>query len=82
MTLEQTIEHLTAKTGSGGFFLLGDNLIVVWYGLDWWEWVYLGNTFYDCKDLAEDLIRRSSQDSRLVRFFSGDIPDQRSVARA
>jgi hypothetical protein len=81
VTLEKTIEGLTAKTGSGGFFLIGENITVVWYGRDWWEWEYRGNTFYDAKDLADDVIRRNRMDSRLVRFFTGHIPDQRRVAR-
>jgi len=81
VALEQTIKDLSARTGSGGFFLIGDNIIIVWFGLDWWEWDYPGNTFYDAKDLADDLIQRNSRESRLVRFFTGDLPDQRFVAR-
>lgn len=82
MTLEETIEELTAKSGSGSNFLIGDNIIVVWYGTDWWEWEYRGNSFYAAKDLADDILRRHSRDSRLVRFYTGQIPDQRCVARA
>jgi hypothetical protein len=81
VTLEKAIEALTAKTASGGCFLIGDHKVVVWYGMDWWEWEYEGRTYYDTKDVAEEVLRRNSPDSRLVRFYSGMIPDQRRQAR-
>ena len=82
MTLEQAILDLTAKTPHGGHFWVGRHFILVRCGSDWWEWEYRGNSFYDPKDLAEDVLRRSASESRLVRFFTGRIPDQRRVPRA
>ena len=82
MTLEEIIMDLTARTANGGHFWIGSNYIIVRHGLDRWEWVYRGRSFYDLADLAENIIWRNSSTSRLVRFFSGRVPDERRVARA
>lgn len=81
MTLEETILSLTTKTISGGGFWIGSNYILVRYGMDWWEWVFRGRSFYDPGDLAENLLWSSEPHSRLVRYFTGRVPDQRRVTR-
>ncbi len=82
MTLVETLETLTARTPSGGGFWLGNNYLLVRYSSDVWEWEYRGNSFYDLQDLAEEILRRSSPSSRLVRYFSQIVPDQRREHRA
>jgi hypothetical protein len=80
-TLEETIQALTARTPSGGSCTIGDSTFIVRYCSDSWEWEYRGNLYYDPQDLADAILRKSDAGSRLVRFFTGRIPDQRSVAR-
>lgn len=81
MNLEKTIMDLTAQTPSGGVCTIGSTSFRVHYSPDCWEWEYRGNTFYDPQDLAEEILRRSGSASRMARFFTGRIPDQRRVAR-
>jgi len=81
MRLEETIMHLTSRTPSGGVCTIGHTTFKVHYSPDCWEWEYRGNTFYDPQDLAEEILRKCGAGSRLVRYFTGRIPDQRRVAR-
>ena len=81
-TLEETIMALTARTPSGGRFAIGDSFFMVRYCADSWEWEYRGNLYYDPQDLAKAILRKCDAGSRLARYFTGRIPDQRSLARA
>jgi hypothetical protein len=80
-SLEETIKALTSTTPSGGCCTIGDSSFLVRYCSDSWEWEYRGNIYYDPQDLAEAILRKSGPSSRLVRFFTGRIPDQRRVSR-
>jgi len=82
VTLEETIKDLTSKTPSGGSCRMGDCSFSVWYCADIWEWEYRGHIFHDPQDLAETIARDFGADSRLVRFYSGKIPDQRRCPRS
>ncbi len=81
-TLEETIKELTTRTPSGGSCAIGDSAFIVRYCSDSWEWEYRGNIYYDPQDLAQAILRKSAPSSRLVRFFTGRIPDQRKAPRA
>lgn len=82
MTLEETIRDLTSRTPSGGTCTIGDCSFTVRYCTDIWEWEYRGNIYYDLQDLAETIFRDNGANSRLVRFYTGKIPDQRRWPRA
>ena len=81
MTLEETLLFLTTRTPSGGGFWIGNNRVVVRYSVDTWEWEYRGTPFYDVQDLAEELLMRCGAGSRLARFFTERIQDERREAR-
>lgn len=81
MTLEETILELTARTPSGGCCRIGETSFSVRYCADLWEWEYLGEVFWDPVDLAETILRKNHAGSRLVRFYTGKLPDQRKVPR-
>jgi hypothetical protein len=53
MNLEKTIIDLTAKTPSGGTCWIGNIPFTVWYGSDYWEWVFRGVYYFDPLDLSE-----------------------------
>jgi hypothetical protein len=53
MTLERMIKRMTITTPSGGRFNIGKVSITVSYCSDFWEWEYLGETYWDVQDLAE-----------------------------
>lgn len=57
MTLEETILDRTANTPSGGICQLGEVSFRVRYCSDFWEWEYLGETYWDPLDLAEAIVR-------------------------
>ena len=80
-TLEETIKALTSRTPSGGSCAIGDSTFIVRYCSDSWEWEYRGNIYYDPQDLAEAILRKSDASSRLARYFTGRIPDQRRAVR-
>ena len=81
MTLEETIMALTARTPSGGSCTIGDSSFTVWYCADSWEWEYQGSAYYDPQDLAEAILGSHAPNTRLVRFFTGKLPDQRRWPR-
>jgi hypothetical protein len=62
--------------------LLGNNYLIVRHGSDSWEWEYRGNIFYDLEHLTKEVLRRSGASSRLARFFTERVPDQRMEFRA
>ena len=82
MTLEEMLLFLTTRTPSGGGFWIGTNHFVVRYSADSWEWEYRGNLFYDVQDLAEEVLKRCGAGSRITRFFTERIPDERRELRA
>ena len=53
MTLEKLIKSMTIATPSGGRYNIGKASISVSYCSDFWEWEYLGETYWDVQDLAE-----------------------------
>lgn len=81
MTLEEIIMDLTSRTPSGGCCTIGDSSFIVWYSSDSWEWEYRGNVYYDLQDLAEAILDGCASNTRMVRFFTGKIPDQRRWPR-
>ena len=81
MTLEETIKDLTSRTPSGGTCSIGDCSILVRYCADMWEWEFGGVIYYDLQDLADAILRVHAANSRLVRFYTGKIPDQRRWPR-
>ena len=75
------IMELTSKVPSGGSCTIGDSTFTVHYCADSWEWSYRGNAYYDAQDLAEAILGGYAANTRLVRFFTGKIPDQRRWSR-
>ena len=82
MTLVETIADQTTRTPSGGGCWIGNNFVIVRHCSDCWEWEYRGGIFYDLQDLAEEILRRNGAGSRLVRYFTESVPDQRKEHRA
>jgi hypothetical protein len=82
LTLEESLLFLTTRTPSGGGFWIGAHHFVVRYSADSWEWEYRGNLFYDVQDLAEEVLKRCGPGSRITRFFTERIPDERRELRA
>lgn len=56
MTLERMIKRMTITTPSGGRFNIGKACITVSYCPDYWEWEYLGETYWDVQDLSEAIV--------------------------
>jgi hypothetical protein len=81
MTLEEAIMEVTSRTPSGDSCRIGDSAFTVHYCADIWEWEYRGLIFHDPQDLAEAILRDCGANSRLVRFYTGKIPDQRRWSR-
>ena len=81
MTLDETILELTSRTPSGGTCHIGDRSFTIRYCSDIWEWEYRGLVFHDALDLAEAMLRDCNTNSRLVRFYTGKIPDERRWPR-
>jgi len=59
MTLEKLIKSMTIATPSGGRYNIGKASISVSYCSDFWEWEYLGETYWDVQDLAEAIAGRT-----------------------
>jgi hypothetical protein len=72
---------LTSRTPSGGSCKIGDRAFAVHYCTDIWEWEYQGHIFHDALDLAEAMLRDCNANCRLVRFYTGKIPDERRWPR-
>jgi hypothetical protein len=60
MTLERMIKSMTIATPNGGRYNIGKAFITVSYCSDFWEWEYLGVTYWDIQDLAEAIVRGSA----------------------
>lgn len=73
MSLEKTIQELTAKTPSGGTCWIEDIPFTVWFGSDYWEWEFQGVFYFDLQDLSEAMeahLRRISEAARQAVFFT------------
>jgi hypothetical protein len=81
MTLEDTIITLTASTPSGGNCRIGDASFRVQYGLDFWEWEYQGEIYFDAQDLAEAILRGRGTDPRKSIYLGGRVADWRKAIR-
>jgi len=57
MTLERMIKSMTIATPNGGRYNIGKASITVSYCSDFWEWEYLGETYWDVQDLAEAIVQ-------------------------
>ena len=69
MSIEKTIIDLTSKTPSGGTCWIGDIPFTIWYGSDYWEWVFRGVYYFDPLDLSEAIeafVQQTTEDSRQV----------------
>ena len=55
--VEASILELTSQTPSGGSCQIGDASFEVRYCSDTWEWVYLGEVFFDALDLAKAIVQ-------------------------
>ena len=81
MTLEDTIITLTSSTPSGGSCRIGDTSFQVFYGPDFWEWEYQGETYFDAQDLAEAILRGRGADPRRTIYLGGRVADWRKAIR-
>jgi hypothetical protein len=80
LTLERMIKKMTIATPTGGYFNIGKASITVAYCSDFWEWEYLGETYWDVQDLAKAIAQGTAVIPRRRSFCSkASKVQQRSV---
>jgi hypothetical protein len=86
MSLEAMIKNMTRETPHGSSYTIGKASITVFYCSDFWEWEYLGETYWDVQDLAEAIAhgttptpQRRSPWSKKLKVQERTVTRQRPV---